>query len=94
MTWLVALDLVRTIQPFVVEGQIVRQTSFPQTEPTDNSQKFNKLDGADFDDLEGLKKKKTNIKGDWGWPATNPPMMNLVLLFQKYRIPNFWGLSF
>ena len=26
--------------------------------PTDNSQKISKLDGADFDDLEGLKKKE------------------------------------
>ena len=55
---LVALDLVWTIQPFVVKGQIVRQTSFPQMTPTDNSQKISKLDGANFDDLEGLKKKE------------------------------------
>ena len=86
---LVALDLVRTIQPFVVKRQIVRQTSFPQTTPTDNSQKISKLDAANFDDLEGLKKKKKNIRGDRGWPTTNPPMMKLVPLFQKYKIPNF-----
>ena len=48
----------------------------------------------DFDDLEGLKKKKTKIRGDRGWLATNPPMMKLVPFFQKYRIPNFQGLSF
>ena len=55
----------------------------------DNSQKINKLDGADFNDLEGLKMKKIKIRGDQGWSATNPPMMKLVPLFQKYRIPNF-----
>ena len=32
----------------------------------DNSQKISKLDGIDFDDLEGLKKKKTKIRGDRG----------------------------
>ena len=32
----------------------------------DNTQKISKLDGAGFDDLEGLKKKKQMIRGDWG----------------------------
>ena len=32
----------------------------------------------DFDDLEGLKKKKRKIRGDRGQPATNPPLIKLV----------------
>ena len=36
-----------------------------------------------FDDLEGLKNKKQKIRGEWGWLATNPPMMKLVSLFWK-----------
>ena len=49
----------------------------------DNTQKISRLDGAGFDDLEGLKKKKQRIRGDQGWPATNPSMMKLVSLFQN-----------
>ena len=48
------LDLVRTIQPFY------RRTNhktilFPQTAPTDNSRKINKLDDMEFSELAGLK---------------------------------------
>jgi len=32
----------------------------------------------DFDDVEGLKKKKQKVRGDRGWPVTNPPMIKLV----------------
>ena len=32
----------------------------------DNTLKISKLDGADLDDLVGLKKKKTKIRGDRG----------------------------
>ena len=28
--------------------------------------------------LKGLKRKKHKIKGDWGEPAKNPPMLKLV----------------
>ena len=31
---------------------------------TDNTQKISRLDGAGFDDSEGLKKNKQKIKGD------------------------------
>ena len=37
---------------------------FLQTTPTDKVQKISRPDGAGFDDLEGLKKKKQRIRGD------------------------------
>ena len=46
--------------------------------PIDNAQKISRLDGVDFDELEGLKKKRHKIRGDQGRPATNPSMVKLV----------------
>ena len=40
--------------------------SFPQMVPTDNTQKISRLDASGLNDLEGLKKEKKRIKGDWG----------------------------
>ena len=45
--------------------------------PTDNTQKISRLDASGLNDLEGLKKEKKRIKGDWGWPTTNPLVMKL-----------------
>ena len=46
--------------------------------PTDNDQGINELNGTDSDDVDGLKDKKQEIRGDPGWPVTNPPMVNIV----------------
>ena len=52
---LVALDLVRTMQPFVRERNCKTQKwSFPQMAPTDNAKKISRLDASCFNDLEGL----------------------------------------
>ena len=71
---LVALDLVQTIQPFYCRTN--RKTIlFPQTVPTDNSWKINKLDDTDFGELAGLKEinkisKETGVDQSqtlWWW---------------------------
>ena len=38
--------------------------------------------------MEGLKRKKDKIKGDWGEPAKNPPMLKLVF-FLGLKNSNF-----
>ena len=56
--------------------------------PIDNAQKISRLDGVDFDELEGLKKKRHKIRGDQGRPATNPSMVKLVSFLRKQGISN------
>ena len=46
----------------------------------------------DFDELEGLKKKRHKIRGDQGRPATNPSMVKLVSFLRKQGISNLWEL--
>ena len=51
---------------------------------TDDAQKISRLNGC----LEGLKRKKHKIKGDWGELAKNTPMLKLVFLSrtQEFQI--------
>ena len=36
------------------------------------------MNSTDSDDVEGLKDKKQEIRGDWGWPITNPLIVKLA----------------
>ena len=41
----------------------------------------------DSDDVEGLKDKKQDIRGDWGLSATNPPMVKLAFSSETKNSP-------
>ena len=51
---------------------------------TDDAQKISRLNDPDFKGLviswKAWKEKWNKIKGDWGGPAKNPPMLKLVSL--------------
>ena len=38
--------------------------------------------------LKGIKRKKHKIKGDWGEPTKNPPMLKLIFSYNS-RLPTF-----
>ena len=45
------------------------------------------MNSTDSDDVEGLKDKKQEIRGDWGWPVTNPPMVKLAFSCEGKNSP-------
>ena len=54
---------------------------------TDNDQGISQLNSTDRDDVEGLKDKKQEIRGDQGWPDTNPPMVKLAFSRERKNSP-------
>ena len=76
------------------------QNIFPQTAPTNSSQKLivhRKSVGwmlwasIEWWLLGRLEKKNTRSKGDWGGPPKNPPMLKLVSLLNS-KVSTFQGL--
>ena len=45
------------------------------------------MNSTDSDDVEGLKDKKQEIRGDRGWLVTNPPMVKLAFSSETKNSP-------
>ena len=58
----------------------------------DNTQKISRLDGAGFDDSEGLKKEETKYQRRPGLTGHKPSNDEVSFSLLINGIPNFWGL--